>query len=263
METTTSADGTLIAYERVGDGPPVALLPGATCTRGVLRPLAEALSHHVTAITVDRRGRGDSNDRADPPPYVVEREVEDVAAVIAAVGGSAAVYGHSSGAALALHASVAGTGVDRLVMHDAPYSMPGTEQSARDWHAHLHQMLEGGRRDDAIAAFMRMVGMPDDMIDGMRQGPTWPAMETVAPSLAYDSAAMGDSSGGLVPSELLEQVDVPALVLVGGADHGFMIDVARQLTDGLPDGRMEHLVGAGHDAGPEVVVPHLLPFLLA
>ncbi|MEV7397609.1 alpha/beta fold hydrolase [Aeromicrobium sp. NPDC092404] len=263
METITSADGTVIAYDRVGEGPPVLLLPGATCTRGVLGPLAEALSDHVTAVTIDRRGRGDSNDLADPPPYVVEREVEDVAAVVAAVGGSAAVYGHSSGAALALHATVAGAGVSRLVMHDAPYSLPGGEQSAREWHAQLHEMLEDGRRGDAVAAFLRMVGMPDGMIDGMRQGPGWPAMEAIAPSLAYDSAAMGDSAGGLVPSELLARVDVPALVLAGGADHGFMIDVARQLTDDLPDGRMEHLVGAGHDAGPEVVVPQLLPFLVA
>ncbi|AWB93569.1 alpha/beta fold hydrolase [Aeromicrobium chenweiae] len=262
METTTSADGTTLAFDRLGAGPPVVLLPGATCTRGVTAPLAAALAEHLTVLNLDRRGRGQSDDMGDPPPYDPRREVEDVAALVRAAGGSAAVYGHSSGAGVALRAAAADVGVTRLVLHDAPYSSPGGEQRARDWDAELHALLLAQRDGDAVAAFLRMVGTPAELVDGMRGSPHWPALEAVAPSLAYDSAAMGDHDGGLVPEELLPAVTVPTLVLVGGADHGFMVDVARQLADGLPDARLEQLVGAGHDAGPDVVVPALLPFLL-
>lgn len=262
METTTSADGTTLAFDRLGSGPPVVLLAGATCTRGVTTPLAEALAAHLTVLNVDRRGRGGSDDRSSRPPYLVEREVEDVAALVRAAGGAAAVYGHSSGAALALHAAAADIGVTRLVMHDAPYSPPGAEQRARDWHESLLTTLADGRRGDAIAMFLAMVGMPDQELAGLREGSAWPAMEAVAPTLAYDSAAMGDRDGGLVPADLLGAIDVPTLVVVGGADHGFMVDVARSLVSGLPDARLEHLVGAGHDVGADVVAPRILPFLL-
>ena len=262
METTTSADGTTLAFDRLGTGPAVIVLPGATCTHGVTAPLAEALSEHLTVLNVDRRGRGASDDADGAPPHDPVREVEDVAALVAAAGGEAAVYGHSSGAGVALRAAAADIGITRLVMHDAPYHLPGDEQSAVDWDARLHDLLAEGRDGDAVAAFLQLVGMPAEMIDGMRSAPRWPAMEAVAPSLAHDSAAMGDRDGGLVPHDLLARVGVPALVMVGGADHGFMIDVARSLVDGLPDARLAHLPGAGHDARPEIVVPPLVPFLL-
>jgi len=263
VNTVSSDDGTFIAYDILGDGPVVIIVGGATCTRGVTAPLAAALAEHCRVINYDRRGRGDSDDRSVRPPFLVKREIEDLAALIKAHGGRAAIYGHSSGAALALHATVSGIGVDRLVMHDAPYNLAGSEQQGRDWDARLHEFLAAGRPGDAVAAFMQMVGMPDEMVDEMRQSPMWPGMEAVGPTLAYDSAAMGDSTGGIVPVDLLARVDVPALVLVGGDDHGFMIDVARQVVDALPDGRIEHLVGARHDVGPEVVVPRLAPFLSA
>lgn len=261
METTMSADGTTLAFDRLGDGPPVIVLAGATCTRGVTAPLAAALAEHLTVINVDRRGRGDSDDRSGAPPHDPAREVEDVAALIAAAGGSAAVYGHSSGAGVALRAAAAGIGVTRVVLHDAPYNLPGDEQEGREWHAQLHGLLAAGRRGDAVAAFLTMVGVPAPIVAGMRSAPHWPAMEAVAATLAHDSAAMGDRDGGLVPAELLAQINVPALVVVGGADHGFMVDVAASLAEGLADARLEHLVGAGHDAGPEIVAPAILPFL--
>lgn len=263
MSTVISDDGTSISYDVLGEGPTVIIAGGATCTRGATAPLAAALAVHCQVINYDRRGRGDSDDRSPRPPFLVEREIEDIAALIDAHGGHAALYGHSSGAALALHAAVSGIGVDRLVMHDAPYNLPGSEQHGRDWDSRLHKLLAAGRPGDAVAAFMQMVGMPEEMIDGMRQSPAWPAMEAVGPTLAYDSAAMGDRSGGSVPMELLARVDVPTLVLVGGDDFGFMIDVARKLVEGLPDARLEHLVGARHDVGPEVVAPRLAPFLSA
>lgn len=263
METARSADGTTLAFDRHGDaeGLPLVLVAGATCTRHVLAPLAEALAPHLTAVTYDRRGRGDSDDASAPPPWRVEREVEDLVALVDAVGGRVDLYGHSSGAALAAHAVAAGVPVRRLVLHDAPYSVPGGEPDAVAWDAELHALLAEGRPGDAVAAFLARVGMPDAMVAGMRASPSWPAMEAVAPSLAYDSAAMGDRNGGRVPDDLLAQVTVPTLVLVGGADHGFMVDVARRMVDALPDARFEQMLGASHDAGPDVVVPRLLPFL--
>jgi hypothetical protein len=261
METTTSADGSTIAFDRLGTGPAVVLLPGATCTRGVTAPLAHVLAEHLTVLNVDRRGRGGSDDRSGAPPWELAREIEDVAAVVAAAGGTAAVYGHSSGAALALHAAAAGVGVDRLVMHDAPFALPGGEDRARAWDAALHEMLLQGRDADAMAAFFQKVGLPDQVIEGMRHAPHWPAMVEVAPTLAYDSAAMGDRAGGLVPDAVLARMGVPALVLVGGASPAFMGDVAAALVDGLPQARLARLTGQGHDAPPEVVAPHVVPFL--
>ena len=262
METARSADGTTLVFDRHGDsGPPLVLVAGATCTRHVLAPLAEALASHLTAVTYDRRGRGDSDDLSDPPPWRVEREVEDLAALAEAVGGPVDLYGHSSGAALAAHAVAAGVPVRRLVLHDAPYSTPGGEPDSIAWEARLHALLAEGRRGDAVAEFLALVGMPGEMVTGMRAGPAWPAMEAVAPSLAYDSAAMGDREGAPVPTDLLASITVPTLVLVGGADHGFMVDVARRMVDALPDATFEQMVGASHDAGPDVVVPRLLPFL--
>jgi pimeloyl-ACP methyl ester carboxylesterase len=261
METTTSADGTRIAFDRLGDGPAVVLLAGATCTRGVTAPLAHALAEHLTVLNVDRRGRGDSDDRSGAPPWELAREIEDVAAVVAAAGGTAAVYGHSSGAALALHAAAAGIGVERLVMHDAPFGLPGNEPTAREWDATLHALLHEGRGADAVAAFLQKVGVPAPVVEGMRAAPHWPDMVDVAPTLAYDSAALGDRDGGLVPGGVLARVDVPALVLVGGASPAFMVEVAQALTSGLPDARLEQLAGQGHDASPEAVAPPVVSFL--
>lgn len=263
MATTTSADGTTIAYDDLGEGPPVIVLAGASCTRGVTQPLADALARRCRVLNVDRRGRGGSGDASERPPYRLEREVEDIAALIEAAGGHASLYGHSSGAALAMHAAASGLAVDKLVMHDAPYNLAGDEQSGLDWHTRLHTLLAEDRPGDAIAAFMGMVGVPDQVIEGMKQGPAWPAMAAVGPTLAYDSAAMGDEQGGTIPVNILGLVAVPTLVLVGGADHGFMIDVARQLVDVLPSGQLDHMVGAGHDVAGDVVADRIAPFLIA
>ena len=259
MDTALSADGTTLAYDRLGDGPPVIVIGGATCTRGITAPLAEALSAQCTVINFDRRARGDSDDRSGPP-YDTQREIEDLAALIEVAGGHAALYGHSSGAAVALHATVAGLPVDRLIMHDAPYLLEGSEE-AKAYHAELHRLLAAGRPGEAVAAFMRQVGMPEEMITGMQASPSWPAMESVGYSLAYDSAAMGDQDGGGVPYGVLGQVQVPTLILVGGADFGFMIDTAQALHRGIAGSRFVHLAGAGHEAGPEVVAPSVLEFL--
>jgi pimeloyl-ACP methyl ester carboxylesterase len=256
MDTIVSSDRSAIAYDLIGDGPPVVLLAGALCTRGVTRPLAEALSAGARVLNPDRRGRGDSTD-ASGDPWALEREIEDVDALIKAAGGTASLYGHSSGAGLALQCAVAGLPVERLVLHDAPYNVdPASGAESREFLEKLLALLRDERHVDAIALFLGGMGMPEEVAREAAAG-----LQDVAPSLAYDSAAMGDAEGGLVPEALLSSVRVPTLVLAGGADHPFMLDVARILASGLPEATFVHLEGQSHDAPADVVAPPILDFL--
>lgn len=246
----TSADGTRLAYEVLGDGPPLITVTGATATRDLMRPTAEALGEWFTSVNYDRRGRGASGDTL---PYAVEREVEDLAVLIEAVGAPAHLYGHSSGAGLVLHAVAAGLPVRRFVLHDPPYS--ADDQDARDgarrFARHLVALLEDGRRGEAITAFFGAVGMPDEMIDGLRASPGWDDLLALAHTLAYDSAVMGDiDSGGAVPDALAQQTTVPGLVLVGDESPPFMLDVGRQLASALADGELRTLPGPGARRSP-------------
>jgi pimeloyl-ACP methyl ester carboxylesterase len=255
-----SADGTLIAFEQMGAGPPLVLVAGASCDAARMRPTAEHLARDFAVINYDRRGRGASGDTL---PYAVEREVEDLAALIARAGGRASVYGHSSGAALALHAVAAGLPIDRLILHEPPYS-PDIEdhrREAREYGRQLEAMLAEGRRGDALELFFTLV-MPPDMVGEMRRGPGWPALEALAHTLAYDSALMGDvSRGGAVPTDVAARVTVPTLVLVGGASPDWMIDVGREVADTVQDGQHRILDGQEHVVPPEVLAPVLKEFL--
>jgi pimeloyl-ACP methyl ester carboxylesterase len=260
VHSVTSGDGTRIVFERLGDGPPVILVAGASCDRAITRPLAEELAKHFTVINYDRRGRGDSGDTQ---PYAVEHEIEDIGALIAEAGGTASVYGHSSGAALALRAAARSLPINRLVLHEPPYS-PDSEEwrnASREYGERLRTLLTEGRRGDAAALFMTTVGMPQEMVEGMRKEPWWAGMEKVAPALAYDSEIMDDiSRGGTIPTGLLGTVPSPTLVLCGGASPAWMIDVGRRVADGLPDGRLGILEGQEHAVPPEVLVPVLAGF---
>lgn len=261
VANVTSADGTSIAFERFGGGPAVIVVGGATCDRAMTRPLAEELGRHFTVINYDRRGRGDSGDTQ---PYAIEREVEDLGALIAEAGSMASVYGHSSGAGLALHAAARGLPIARLVLHEPPYA-PDTEEErriSREYGEKLRAILAEGRRGDAVALFMTTVGMPPEMVEGVRNEPWWAKMEEVAPTLAYDSEIMGDvSGGGTIPAGLIGAVTVPALVLCGGASPEWMIEVGRQISDGLPNGRLRVLDGQEHVVPPDVLAPVLAEFL--
>jgi pimeloyl-ACP methyl ester carboxylesterase len=257
-----SADGTLIAFEQMGAGRPLILVGGTTCDAARMRPTAEHLARDFAVINYDRRGRGDS---ADTLPYAVEREVEDLAALIARAGGTAAVYGHSSGAALALHAAAQGLPIDRLILHEPPYS-PDIEEhrrEAREYGKQLESILSEGRRGDAVELFFALVGMPSEMIGEMRQNdPGWPTLEALAPTLAYDSEVMGDvSRGGTVPADLAARVTVPTLVLVGGASPEWMIDVGREVADAVQEGDHRILDGQEHVVPPEILSPVVREFL--
>jgi pimeloyl-ACP methyl ester carboxylesterase len=225
-----SPDGTTIAFDRLGDGPPVILVCGAMCDRALMRPTAEELAKHFTVLNYDRRGRGDSSDT---PPYAVEREIEDIGALVAEAGETASLYGHSSGAGLALRAAAHGLPLDKIALHDPPYAPDGDEngrRTAREYGEHLEAILSEGRRGDAVELFMTTVGMPQEMIEGTRHTPRWAELEALAPTLAYDSKVMGDTSrDGTIPVGEASKVPVPALVLTGGADYPWMIDVGRRL----------------------------------
>ena len=224
------------------------------------RPLAEQLAKHFTVINYDRRGRGDSGDTK---PYAVGREIEDLAALIAEAGGTAAVYGHSSGAGLALHAAAHGLPISRLVLHEPPYVPDGEEERriSREYAETLGALLAEGRRGDAVALFMTTVGMPPEVVEDMRNEPWWAGMEEIAPTLAYDSEVMGDGSrGGTVPFDLVGRVTPPTFVLCSGASPAWMIDVTRQIADALPNGRHRVLEDQEHVVPHELLAPVLGEF---
>jgi pimeloyl-ACP methyl ester carboxylesterase len=261
VDKVTSRDGTPIAFDRLGDGPPVIVVCGAMCGRALMRPTAEKLAKYFTVFNYDRRGRGESGDTA---PYAVEREIEDIGALIVEAGGTASVYGHSSGAGLVLHAAAHGLPIAKIVLHDPPYASDGDEEArriSREYGENLKAVLSEDRRGDAVELFMTMVGMPQEMVDAMRQTPRWAELEAMAPTLAYDSEVMGDSSrDGAIPTAQASRVTVPALVLTGGADHPWMTDVGRRLADAMPNGRHRVLEGQEHVVPPEVLVPVLKEF---
>jgi alpha-beta hydrolase superfamily lysophospholipase len=256
----TSADGTLIAYELLGSGSPVVVVGGATCDRARMSGVSTELARHHAVVNYDRRGRGESGDTA---PYEVAREVEDLAALIADVGGSAALYGHSSGAALVLHALAAGLPVTRAVLHEPPYASADMVAGSREYAASLASLLEAGRHDDALALFFTITGLPSSMVSAWRAEPWWPAVAALAPTLAYDSAVMGHPTGGTVPLDLARAATAPALVLVGGASPDWMLDTDRTLAEAMPAGQLRVLAGEGHVVEPPVLVPVLTEFLSA
>jgi pimeloyl-ACP methyl ester carboxylesterase len=260
MTKVTSADGTPIAYERFGDGAPLVVVGGALCDRAVTRPLAEQLALRFTVINYDRRGRGDSGDN---PPYSVQREIEDLGALVAEAGGTACMYGHSSGAGLVLHAAANGLPVAGIVLHEPPFVAGSDEDRriTREYTSNLDALLAADRRGDAVELFMALVGMPPEVVGEMRTDPWWADAEAMAPTLAYDSAVMGDATtGGAIPADVAARVTAPALVLVGGASPDWMVDTGRRLAEAMPNGRHRVLEGQEHVVAPELLAPVLAEF---
>ncbi len=255
----TSADGTTIGYERSGAGPAVVLVDGAMCHRagGPMRPLARLLSSDFTVYAYDRRGRGDSGDTL---PYAVDREIEDLRAVVDAAGGHAHLYGMSSGGGLILRAVAAGVPADRIALYEPPYVAGSTPLLATgEYRRELDAALAAGDRSRAVELFLTLVGVPAPVIAGMRQGPGWPAMTAMAHALAYDDRVMGDSQ---VPHALAATVTVPALVVDGESSPQWLRDAAKTTAAALPDGRYESLPEQTHDVSPEALAPVLTRFLL-
>ena len=239
MKKVNSKDGTEIAYDTTGQGPAVLLVDGALCYQafGPMTELAKLLAPHFTVYTYDRRGRGGSGNTQ---PYALEREVEDIDALIEAAGGSAFVFGTSSGACLALEAAVKlGKKVTKLAMYEAPYQA-GNEarQMWMDYRRRLDESLSAGRRGDAVVLFMQLVGTPAEQVEEMRQAPAWTMFEAVAPTLAYDATAMGEER--MAPVKQAASVVSPALVMNGTAIP-FMLDTAMTLAKAIPHAQQRTL----------------------
>jgi pimeloyl-ACP methyl ester carboxylesterase len=259
MQTVTSTDGTTIAYDRLGNGPTtVILVTGAMCARNTHAKLAELLSEQFTVINYDRRGRGDSGDTK---PFSVQREIEDIGALIAEAGGAACLYGISSGGALVLEAAASGLPVSKLAVYEIPYFANDEQhERGRQYVTNLTKALADGRRGDAVDLFMGLVGLPAEMIAGMHHAPHWPAMEAIAPTLPYDAAALGMAGGAPQPEQTIASIDVPALVLGGGASDAWLRDAQQRVAKTLPNGEYGTLDGQTHEVSEDALAPALVKF---
>lgn len=258
--TVRSSDGTTIAFERSGSGPAVVLVGGALSDRSAAGPLVSQMSDGLTLVAYDRRGRGDSGDT---PPYAVEREIEDIAALVDAVGGSANVFGHSSGAALALEAAAGGLPIAKLALYEPPFIVDDTRPPLpEDYVEHLDELVANDRRGDAVEYFMTVgVGLPAEMVAGMRETPAWPFMLAVAHTISYDGRVMGDQmSGSPKPLERWASITVPTLVMDGGASPPWQRNAVRALVDVLPNVHHRTLEGQDHGPAPEILAPAVADF---
>jgi pimeloyl-ACP methyl ester carboxylesterase len=255
MEQVTSRDGTTIAFDRIGQGPPVVLVTGSLSDRADKTPLADQLAADFTVLNYDRRGRGPSGDTQ---PYAVEREIEDIEAVIKAAGGEAGLYGSSGGAALSLLAASAGLPVTKLALWEPPYLPEGMPTPPPDHVEQLDTMVAEGRRGDAVEYFLsKVVGMPPEAIGGMRQDPSWAKAEALAHTPAYDARILGDYR---IPADRAKNLTVPTLVMAGGDGMPFMRDTAEALAEILPEGEARLLDGQGHYVDATVLAPVLKAF---
>lgn len=255
MDKTLSRDGTALVYRRRGEGPPVILVGGALSTATTEAPLARLLAPRFRVFTYDRRGRGASGDTR---PYAVEREVEDLAALVAAAGGRASVFGVGAGGALALEAAAAGVPVDLLAVYEPPYT-PGAAGARfkASCTARLHRLLSAGDRAGAVELFLSMTGMPADTVAHMRRAPLWPGLLSLAHTLAYDDALLGDGS---VPARRFASVRARTLVVCGGSSTDRARLATRALADAVPRARHRTLTGQTRDPAPQAMAPVLTDF---
>jgi pimeloyl-ACP methyl ester carboxylesterase len=256
MNQVTSKDGTTIAFDRLGTGPAVILVSGGSVDRQSNAGVAANLAPDFTVFNYDRRGRGPSGDT---PPYAIQREVEDIAAVADAAGGSAYLFGSSSGAALALIAAEALPGkITKLALWEPPFILDPNARPPADQVEQYNTMLAEGRRGDAAQYFMeKVVRMPAEFVAGARSQPWWAATEALAHTLPYDATIMGDYS---LPTDRAKAVGIPTVVLDGGASFGFMGPTADALAKVLPAGQRRTLAGQEHNIDPDVLAPALKEF---
>lgn len=264
MSTVTSRDGTIIGYTRSGSGPALILVDGALCYRafGPMPGLAAPLDNDFTVYMYDRRGRGESSDTQ---PYAIEREIEDIAALIEAAGGSACVHGQSSGAVLALMAASKLPTITKVSAYEPPLAVDASQPvTVENYLEQLDALLAENRRGDAVELFMRLVGSPAEMIAGMRQSPAWPTFESIAPTLHYDGLIVENPAlrQSLPPAFVAElaSLKAPTLVMAGGASPDWMRNAAQAITTATPGAQYRMLAGQTHQVEPEALAPVLTGF---
>ena len=264
MGQVTSRDGTPIAYDLQGDGPPLILVGGGLDDGTENAPLAAEMAGRFSVYNYARRGRAGSGDT---PPYSVEREIEDLEALIDEAGGSAYLHGVSSGGALALEAAAAGLRIGKVSVYEVPYAI--VDGLAAQWRAYreeLDAVLAEGRRSDAVVLFMRLAGSPEKMIAEAKESPVWPGLEGLAHTLAYDAACLGD---GRPPAPRFAKITQPVLVVTGdsggdpnmsGLPDDFLGRAANAIAASIPHARRVSIPGQPHVADPKAIAPLLTHF---
>lgn len=250
--TVQSTDGTLLTFERLGDGPPLILVVGAFNERSTGRPLAEYLATNHTVFIYDRRGRGESSDTA---PYAIEREIEDLQRLIDEAGGSAAVFGFSSGALLAAKAAARGLAITKLVLFEPPYLMvdPRANHPAR-----LADLVLAEKRGEAVEYFQtELVGIPADIVVQLRAAPFRASLEAIAHTLVYEALICADTE----LESVLGSVRAQTLVLAGELSPPPLQAAARAMANGVPGAHYQSIAGVGHDLEPEALGPVVETFL--
>jgi pimeloyl-ACP methyl ester carboxylesterase len=260
MNTVKSADGTTIAYDKFGTGSAVIVVGGALEQRAwasETTQIAQKLGENFSVYFYDRRGRGDSTDTQ---PFALEREIEDIEALINEAGGSASLFGLSSGAALAFEAALQlGGKVEKLAMYEPPYNSDESARAAwRKYRTDLNAALAENRKGDALGHFMMLVGMSAEDLEGMRHFELWPQWEAIEHTLVYDAEALGEEAD--VPIEKAARLTVPTLVMDGSASFPFMHPTAVMLAEVMPQGYHRTLEGQTHEVSAEVITPILTEF---
>lgn len=258
--TVVSRDGTKIAVDRYGAGPAIVLAGGAFSARGALTPFAQALAPDLTVLAYDRRGRGDSGDT---PPYAVAREIEDLAAVLAIADGPACVFGHSSGAGLAVLAAAGGAAISKLAVYEPPYMVDkGDHLPPPDLAATMTELSAAGRRGEAVEYWMKdTIRLPAEAIAQMRQGPMWPGLEAVVHTAAYDATIMADQErGDPLPAAWATQITIPTLIMDGENSPAWMHHAMDALTNLLPNTQRHTFPNADHSVPPAALAPLLRTF---
>jgi pimeloyl-ACP methyl ester carboxylesterase len=270
--TVTSADGTTIAFDRVGTGPALILVGGAFQHRAFdprTAEMAQLLAKEFTVYHYDRRGRGGSSDElrftSGTAETAIQREIEDITALVAdAGGGPVFLYGMSSGGVLALEAIAAGLPVAKVALYEVPLVVGDNRPTIpAGYRAELGRLIDAGQRGDAVELFLtQAVGVPAAVVEQMRQSPVWPGFEAVAPTLPYDSALVESVTAGTLPRDRWATVKIPALVADGAEGMPWMRPAADTLADLLPDARRTTLPGQDHGVAPEAIAPVIRDFYL-
>jgi len=261
MAMVISKDGTRIGFDRQGQGPPLLLVDGAMCYRdsGPMKPLAALMAPHFTVFTYDRRGRGESGDTQ---PWSLDREVEDIAALVREAGEPVYVYGISSGAVRALEAADRGVPIRKLALYEAPLMVDDSRPPlGEDFLPRMKQLIAQNRRGDAVKMFMKAVGVPAVGIFVMRLMPVWKKLTAIGHTLPYDLGFTGPyQQGRPLPQGVWAGATMPALVMDGGKSPAWMRNAQAAIARVLPRATARTLPGQNHMVGAKAIAPALIEF---
>jgi pimeloyl-ACP methyl ester carboxylesterase len=257
-----SKDGTQIAFSKTGKGAPLILIDGAFCHRnfGANMKLLRYLTDHFEVYTYDRRGRGESGNTL---PYAIEREFEDIEAIVKIIGEPPFIYGISSGAALALEAAKHGVNFRKILVFEAPYI---TDNSRAPYPANylmcIQSMINEKKYGEAVKYFMVTgIGLPKVVVWMMQFMPVWKKMKQIAPTLEYDTLMLKNyGSGESLKWEDWEMLKIPVLAISGTKSEKWIQNAMKNLAEALPMGKHFDLAGQNHLVSPKALSPHLINF---